>query len=104
MTHEEVRRILATAATPSDAEAAAARARMRTDPTEARQAVLAVFGMASAEPALRPVADAVLQVACLRLVLNAMDADDAFALVVGRALADRLTPARVGRGKKARSA
>lgn len=99
MNSDDMRRILATAAPPSDAEAAAAREQMRSDPVAARQAVLAVFGMASAEPALRPVVDAVLKFACLQLVLDAMEGSDEFALTVGRALADRLTPTRVPRGK-----
>lgn len=88
MNIDDARRIIAEAAPASEAEVEAGRQRLMTGPTEARLGYMALMTMAADDPQMDRAADVLLKSACMRLVLDAMERDDAFALAVGRMLAD----------------
>lgn len=87
MNADDARRIIAEATPASADEAEAGIEGIRTDPVQARLAFMALMTMAADDPAMNRVADVLLKSACMRLVLDAMERDDAYALAVGRMLA-----------------
>lgn len=104
MNIDDARRIIAEAAPASEAEVEAGRQRLMTDPNEARLGYMALMTMAADDPAMNRVADVLIKSTLMRLILDAMERDDAYALAVGRMLADLMTPRRVPRGKPGKKA
>lgn len=108
MTPEEIRRLYRRESAATDAEATQTLQDVATNPETARQMFQAICALAVEDHSFQTVLRAVLDSVLLDIVTNSMQANDEFALVVGRRLAhmmDAVKPAvRAGRYRTSKSA